>query len=84
MIKTSVPISEHGEPPRGNSNIKVCVWGDSQEEVMARYDAACNKAREIGDYTSDEIGVRWRVCWMEEVGLAEVVKFPWRRNKKGK
>jgi|TARA_R100000808_G_scaffold5803_2_gene17495 hypothetical protein len=84
MNKTPVPVSECGEPPRGNSNIKICVWGNDPEKAMDRYNAGRNSSREVGDPVLEKVGRRWRVSWKERIGLAEVVKFPWRRNKKGK
>tara|TARA_A100001391_G_C5023602_1_gene266516 strand:+ start:90 stop:353 length:264 start_codon:yes stop_codon:yes gene_type:complete len=84
MRKTSVPKSEHGEPPRGNSNIKVSVWGRTPEQAIDRYRLGYNPSRQIGEEVLERVGNRWRVTWSEQVGLAEVVTFfGWKKRKKG-
>ena len=85
MRKTPIPVSECGDPPRGNSNIKVCVWGKDPEEAMDRYNAGRNSSREVGEPVLEKVGRRWRVSWGEEIGLADIFKIPYslRRKKKG-
>ena len=82
MRKTPVPVSSSGDPPRGNSEIKVSVWGRDPEQAMERYERARNESYQRGEPTMEIIKHRCRITWQEAVGLADVVQFPFQWGKR--
>jgi len=83
--KSRIPYDTSGDAPGGCGQIKICVYGKTEQQARERYARACNEARLIRVEEERQEPNRFMIKWVERMtSLCDVIEFAGWRNRKKK
>ena len=81
--RSYIPYDTSGDAPGGCSQIKICVYGKTEQEARERFARACNESRLLRVEEETQEAHRFVIKWVERMTqLCDVIQFSGWRNKK--
>ena len=83
QTRTQIPFDTSGDAPGGCGQIKICVYGKTEQQARERYVRACNESRLLRVEEERQESNRFVIKWVERMtSICDVLQFARWGNKK--